>query len=255
MRTAAASCSPTPADLAALTAAVQPIYAVLERDAQTQTLIERIRALEGGLRAGPARSRGMRSPAPAAGAQGDEGPRVLDGVCRVETQHEQEIEAGLRPDVAAQELGVTTIRLASGRYDWRPRARDGEQRCPGSYEVAGDPVVFTDEGECSRRGGAFEGAGPTVRLSRVGPRRRTIRRTGRCATGCGASPGAGRRGSLRRRRLPGGRLPRRCREDDLVEPGGGGGGWGGGGGGVRGGWGAVRFSDSLDAVIAESERP
>ena len=157
------------ADLAAMTAAVQPLYADLERDAGTKALIAGIRELEGGLpaTAGSPPSE-CRPPAPAAVAQGDEGARVLDGVWRVEIEYEEGIEAGLPPDVAAQELGVQTIRLASGRYDWRWRARDGEQRCPGTYEVAGDLVVFTDEGECSGSWeAAFERAGRTIRWSRV----------------------------------------------------------------------------------------
>jgi hypothetical protein len=46
-------------------------------------------------------------------------------------------------------MGVQTIRMEDGAYEWSWLARDGEHVCPGSYAISGKVVTFTDGGECA----------------------------------------------------------------------------------------------------------
>ncbi|MDA0158720.1 TRAP transporter substrate-binding protein DctP [Solirubrobacter ginsenosidimutans] len=157
----------TPTGLANLRAAASVVYADLERDPRTKALIGRIRRL--------ARETGTPVAAPAAcepppvaalAASGD--PHALDGVWRARVTYDEGIRAGLAEDVAGHELGLQTIHMDGGRYEWRWRARDGANRCSGRYRIAGDVIVFTDGGECQ---GSWQAAytidGATIRWSRV----------------------------------------------------------------------------------------
>jgi TRAP-type C4-dicarboxylate transport system substrate-binding protein len=157
----------TPDDVALLRGAAALVYLRLERDTRTKALIGRLRAV--------AREAGTPPAAPAAcepraetalAATGD--PHELDGVWRASVSYDEGVRAGLRADVAAHELGLQTIRMDGGGYDWRWRARDGVHSCPGTYRIAADVVVFTDSGECS---GSWQAAytvdGQSLRWSRI----------------------------------------------------------------------------------------
>jgi TRAP-type C4-dicarboxylate transport system substrate-binding protein len=132
----------TQADLAALRTAARPVYALLERDAQTRALIGRIRSL----------ARGLAAPEPVAACEPaqppDTGAPELDGVWRVDIPYDAGVEDGLDPDTAASEFGLQTIRMQSGRYVWTWRARTGDKRCKGTYRVDGDRITFHDERRC-----------------------------------------------------------------------------------------------------------
>jgi TRAP-type C4-dicarboxylate transport system substrate-binding protein len=155
------------AGVAALVAAARPVYAALERDAQTRALIARIRALAAQTPAGP-------PVAPCAPAERPDGrgsaagADVLDGVWRANPTYEDGIRAGLPPDLAADQMGLETVRLDGGRYDRRWRSRTGDQRCPGTYAVSGNRVVFTDGDPCSGEWDVtFRVDGSTIHWGRV----------------------------------------------------------------------------------------
>jgi TRAP-type C4-dicarboxylate transport system substrate-binding protein len=137
-------------DLASLERATAPVYAELERDADTRSLIEEIRGLKSEI--GPPRA----TPRPCGGSvpadDGDEqerDPALLNGVWRTNVVYEEAVAAGLPPDVAAGESGVHTIRMEDGRHEWRWRARDGEHFCPGTYTIRGAKVEFREHGGCN----------------------------------------------------------------------------------------------------------
>ena len=121
------------ADVAAMREAVQPVYAELEHDADTKALIGSIQALKDEL---PAAATTTACDPPVSATDepaGGDDPSVLNGVWRMDVTYEEGIDAGLPPDVAANEVGLQTIRMEDGRCDhWCWRARDGEQRCPGT---------------------------------------------------------------------------------------------------------------------------
>jgi TRAP-type C4-dicarboxylate transport system substrate-binding protein len=132
----------SPADLAALKAAARPVYASLERDAQTRALIGRIRSL----------ARGVVASEPVAcepPPQPDTSAPELDGVWRVDIPYDAGVVDGLDPDTAAGEFGLQTIRMQGGRYVWTWRSHDGDRRCAGTYRVEGDRITFEDERRCA----------------------------------------------------------------------------------------------------------
>lgn len=136
-----------PADVSAMVAAVRPVYTELERDPATKGQIDRIEALKQQTPAGaaPAACKG-RVGSGTIPASGD--AHALDGVWRANPTYREGRKAGLSPEVAASEMGVETIRMDGGRYDWRWRSRHGAQRCPGRYAITGTRVVFDDSGDC-----------------------------------------------------------------------------------------------------------
>ena len=137
------------ADVAALEQATSPVYAELERDAETKSLIEAIRALKSQVAvSATARVEACEPSGGGGAAAGTEDVSALNGVWRANPSYEEGIAAGLPPSLAAQEIGVETIRMENGRYEWSWLARDGEHLCSGTYEVSGDRVVFTDPPEC-----------------------------------------------------------------------------------------------------------
>jgi TRAP-type C4-dicarboxylate transport system substrate-binding protein len=155
-------------DIAAMVEATSPVYAVLERDAQTRGLIARIRALKRSLPpdADVAGACDAARTVAAAGAVGD--AHVVDGVWRSNPTYEEGLAAGLPKSVAAEEMGLETIRMERGRYDWRWRARIGDKRCAGRYQVSGNVVFFTDDEPCTGSWeAAFRRSGRTLRWSRV----------------------------------------------------------------------------------------
>jgi TRAP-type C4-dicarboxylate transport system substrate-binding protein len=151
-------------DLAALERATAPVYAELERDSQTKRLIARIRELKSELAVSAvepcsARAQSSARPTDTAG---------LIGVWRTHPTYEEGIAAGLPAGVAEGEMGVQTIRMEAGTYEWTWQARNGKHVCPGRYEVAGDVVTFTDVGPCQALWEArFRLVGDEIRWSAV----------------------------------------------------------------------------------------
>jgi TRAP-type C4-dicarboxylate transport system substrate-binding protein len=135
------------ADVAALEQAASPVYRELEKDPKTKDLIDRIRELKseiGAPESGRVELCGS-SAGGGAGATSGGDPSVLNGVWRVDLTYEEGVAAGLPKGVAAHEMGLQTIRMEDGQYEWRWRARDGEHDCPGTYEISGDVVRFADQ--------------------------------------------------------------------------------------------------------------
>jgi hypothetical protein len=151
----------SPADLAELKAAAQPVYDSLERDAQTRGLIGRIRSL----------SREVSDPEPVPACEPPRPPDTstpeLDGVWRVDVPYDAGVAEGLDPDVAAGEFGLQTIRMQGGSYEWTWRARGGDQSCKGSYRVDGDRITFADSQDCGSAtwDARFRRDGDTLRWS------------------------------------------------------------------------------------------
>jgi hypothetical protein len=135
----------TDGQLAALTAAAQPVYEQLVRDAATRGLITRIRALTLEPAATPVAPVGACLPPPSDASVDSR----LIGTWRVDLPYEDGIKAGLDPELAASELGVQTIVFKRGTYDWTWRSRKGLKRCDGRYELSGDRIRFLDPPECS----------------------------------------------------------------------------------------------------------
>src|SRR5262249_54985455 len=101
----------SPAGLAALRAAVQPVYAQLDRDPQTRRYIRQIEALRRAIPAGPAPSCGH--PARLAGTAGP-----LDGVYQyTDTAAELRATSGtLAGDVVPENYGAWTLVLDRGHF-------------------------------------------------------------------------------------------------------------------------------------------
>ena len=106
----------SPADLAALRRAVQPVYAQLERDPQTQRYIHQIEAMRQGLPAEPAP--GCAPPAQVAGKG-----HPLDGVYRfTDTAAELQAVPGTAPeDTVPENYGAWTLVLDRGRFAFTQR--------------------------------------------------------------------------------------------------------------------------------------
>jgi hypothetical protein len=123
--------------------AFTPVYAMLERDPQTQAFIARIEQLKRARRE-PAPSIPPRCAGPAtsvpASAAGQRDPSVLNGSYRV-TLTDKEIEAAgpvaafSRPSFG----GVITLTLRDGRYRFQPRT---PPQCTGTYAVSANIVRF-----------------------------------------------------------------------------------------------------------------
>lgn len=154
------------ADVSALEQAAEPVYAKLEEDVQTKGFIDRIRALESEIEtsATSAAAPCGRADDRAGTSVGGDDPGLLNGVWRAHPTYEEGVAAGLSEATAAEELGVQTIRMENGDYDWSWVARDGEHRCAGTYKLSGDRVVFTDPPECGSPSwdATFELAGDTI---------------------------------------------------------------------------------------------
>ena len=121
------------------------MYEWLERDATTRALIADIRAL--GSAGGRVELRCARPQRRWAEPARD--PSVLNGVWPANPTYEEGVAAGLAESTAATEMGLETMRLRDGRFDWTWRARDGEHRCRGTYELSGGLVTFEEREDCS----------------------------------------------------------------------------------------------------------
>jgi TRAP-type C4-dicarboxylate transport system substrate-binding protein len=120
----------TPSELAALRAAVQPVYDSLERDVQTRRLITEIRALRTA-RAGDGK--------PLVCVASRTGASELEGVWQSNVSRAAMLAAGASAAEAATYEGRGTLELAHGRWTF-----DGERASvTGTYAVAGDALRLT----------------------------------------------------------------------------------------------------------------
>jgi C4-dicarboxylate-binding protein DctP len=139
------------ADLERLVAASEPIYSVLERDAGTKRLIERIRALT--QEVGAAERSVTCEPAggPTPPGEGEvlteSDPSVLDGVYRAHTTVDEFLAKGVAEADALQNSGVHTITLDGGRLTdtltTTSQPDPDEGLCEGSYKLSGHAFIFT----------------------------------------------------------------------------------------------------------------
>ena len=138
---------------AAMIAATRPVRDRLAADPTTGPLLARIIEIVEG--ADPPEPVTSCEDAAADAAPGAE-LTAYDGVWRFEVTYQDGLDAGLPADVAAGDLGVQTVRLDGGSYDWEWRSRNrGTQTCTGTYHEEDGLLVFDDEtGMCC--GGNWE---------------------------------------------------------------------------------------------------
>ena len=132
----------SPADLAALRRAVQPVYAQLDRDPQTRGYISQIEAMRQGTPAEPAPGC-----APAARAAGRAGP--LDGVWRYADTPADLRAAGVpQGDIVPENYGTFTMVIDRGRFALQQENRQACTWAYGTLTVKGDEVeeLVTDGG-------------------------------------------------------------------------------------------------------------
>jgi TRAP-type C4-dicarboxylate transport system substrate-binding protein len=130
-------------ELAAMEAAVAPVYAELERDETTKELIESIRAIKATLP--PPRPIAPCEPAATATTSPPEAALSLDGIWRQDVTYEYLVQAGLSEAMARQEAGVQTWTLEGGTFDLEYQ----DNQCSGTYEVAGDRVSIQFTSGCT----------------------------------------------------------------------------------------------------------
>jgi TRAP-type transport system periplasmic protein len=142
----------SPADLAALRRAVQPVYGQLGRDAQTRRYIRQIEAMRQGI-----------SPEPAPGCAqvprlaGKAGP--LDGVWQFTTTAADLRAAGAsQGDIVPENYGTYTFVIDRGRFAFTQENRQACTWAYGSFTVTGDRFeqLFTDGGGIAPDGATNE---------------------------------------------------------------------------------------------------
>jgi len=119
----------TPTQRAALRAAVRPVYAGLERNPKTRSLIEEIEAMKG--QSVPERAFPCSRSQPRQKA-----PTVLDGTWEMTASREQVIDATHSPEAAEVDAGYYRMVLRRGRYS------DLHWHNTGTFSVRGDTVIF-----------------------------------------------------------------------------------------------------------------
>ena len=132
----------SPADLAALRRAVQPVYHQLERDPQTQRYIRQIEAMGTGVAAEPAP--GCGHTAQPVGKAG-----LLDGVWQFTTTLADLRAAGVsQGDIVPENYGTYTFVIDRGRFAFTQENRQACTWAYGSLTVKGDRLeqLFTDGG-------------------------------------------------------------------------------------------------------------
>jgi hypothetical protein len=140
----------SPADLAALRRAVQPVYAQLERDPQTLAYISQIEAMRQGVSAEPAPGC-----APATRLAGTAGP--LDGVWQYTDTAADLRAAGVsQGDIVPENYGTFTMVLDRGRF---AVTQEDQQACTwgyGTFTVKGNQFeqLYTDGGGIAPDGAA-----------------------------------------------------------------------------------------------------
>ena len=133
------------ANLATLERAARPVYAALERDAATKTLIAKIRALKAqGSASEPIATctPGTKQQPPPSGQTG----AFPEGVFRKTMTADEMIAAGLTEMDAHNNAGIQTLRFEDGRWVHTQRSPLNAPPCPGRYTVTGNRVSF-DSGQ------------------------------------------------------------------------------------------------------------
>jgi C4-dicarboxylate-binding protein DctP len=120
----------SPEQIAALHAAVRPVYAELERDAGTRELIAAIRAL----RASGAKDAPLRCPATKTGVAS-----ALEGRWHATADHAELLAAGASKDEATTYEGSGTLELSDRRWVFR----GSHSTVTGTYETEGDVIRLT----------------------------------------------------------------------------------------------------------------
>jgi TRAP-type C4-dicarboxylate transport system substrate-binding protein len=140
----------SPADLAALRRAVQPVFHQLERDPQTQRYIRQIEAMRKGVAAESAPGCGH-----TARPAGKAGP--LDGVWQFTTTPADLRAAGApQGDIVPENYGTYTFVIDRGRFAFTQENRQACTWAYGSFTVKGDRFeqLFTDGGGIAPDGAA-----------------------------------------------------------------------------------------------------
>jgi TRAP-type C4-dicarboxylate transport system substrate-binding protein len=140
----------SPADVAALRRAVQPVYGQLERDAQTRRYIRQIEAMRQGISPEPAPSC-----AQVPRLVGKTGP--LDGVWQFTTTAADLRAAGAsQGDIVPENYGTYTFVIDRGRFAFTQENRQACTWAYGSLTVTGDKFewLFTDGGGIAPDGAA-----------------------------------------------------------------------------------------------------
>jgi TRAP-type C4-dicarboxylate transport system substrate-binding protein len=132
----------SPADLTALRAAVQPVYAQLERDPQTRRYIRQIEAMRNGVQAEPAPGCGHTAPLGVTAGR-------LDGVWQfTSTPADLRVVGTPQGDIVPENYGTFTIVIDRGRFAF---TQEDQQACIwgyGTFAVKGDRFeqLFTNGG-------------------------------------------------------------------------------------------------------------
>jgi TRAP-type C4-dicarboxylate transport system substrate-binding protein len=139
----------SPADLAALRRAVQPVYHQLQRDPQTGRYIRQIEAMGKGVAAEPAP--GCGHPARPAGKAGP-----LDGVWQFTTTLAdlRALPGVSQGDIVAENYGTYTFVIDRGRFAFTQENRQACTWAYGSFTVTGDRFdqLFTNGGGIAPNG-------------------------------------------------------------------------------------------------------
>jgi TRAP-type C4-dicarboxylate transport system substrate-binding protein len=135
----------TPEQQAAMTAATQPVRDRLAADETTGPFLARIAEIVASSEP-PAAAITCEERAETAASSDD--PGTFDGVWRFEVAYEDGLDAGLSESEAAGKLGVQTVTLDGGTFEWQSRSRRGEQSCEGAYSVEDGLLRFVPEREC-----------------------------------------------------------------------------------------------------------
>lgn len=138
----------TAPELAGLQRDARPVYARLERDAQTRAFIARVRELKARTNVSDAplprcdgQSPSETSATPADGAGTNQS--VINGVYRYTLDEREMVQAGVDPGDAYQNYGLQTMTLRGGRFTSATRSKVGTSQCEGRYTVSGNLAEFT----------------------------------------------------------------------------------------------------------------
>jgi TRAP-type transport system periplasmic protein len=139
--------SASPADLAGLRAAVQPVYRTLDSNPSTKTFIRQIAAIRQ-TAGGPPST--VTCPAAAATGETISSAAMLQGTWQVTYTQSELAAAGADPDELAPQLGNfghVTLTLGHGHWWWRdiggdPAAIPSNTYAYGTYVVTGDKINF-----------------------------------------------------------------------------------------------------------------
>ena len=139
--------SASPADLAGLRAAVQPVYRILESDPSTKAYISQITAMRP---AAGGSSGAVACPAAAATGGIVSSAAMLQGTWQVTYTQSELAAAGADPSEVGPPVGNFghfTLRFSQGRWWWRniggdPAAIPNNRYAYGTYVVTGDKIKF-----------------------------------------------------------------------------------------------------------------